>query len=731
MDGATVAQTLTMRRPDPVLRYVAVAALFFTAIALFAVIAVPVTSWNIVSHEGAALVSLERSGAAPILLDGASTIVVAGDGTAAAIEARLLSDNIPAERLHGAYWAARNRVAALIARGPITLSFADRGGTARRITVTSVPRRLADIPSGGWAALASGLLGVICGLWVWVLRPREWAARMFALMGVGLFVAGMTLAVLPDPGVAASGRFLRLAYLFNHAGTHLFGGAVIALFGRFPAPIVPRRWTTMLATGLLATVAIVGFEAVPQALTLSMLVMIAEFVLLVLLVAMQAWAGRRDPARRQVLAILGLSIVGCTTLYFALVIIPEVTGIHQTLGPDQALPLFLIVYLALGVAIARARLFDLGRWITGLAVSVGATVLVLLFDALLLGFVTRQRDLTLVLAVAAVGLLYLPVRGAIWRRAERRREARAQQLIGLATSFAFAIPEEDRMQRWRMAVTTIFDPLELIDGAPVPAPALEEDGAALALPAIADAGPLLLRHALGGRRLFDDADLRTAEELVRLVRTLIEGRDAYVQGGAEERRRIARDLHDDVGARLMTSLHRQDPAAMRRDVREAMADIRSIVDGLGGDRRPLADVLADLRYEAAGRLDVADIRLDWSPTPDERLIDYAIARHLGSVVRELTSNVVRHSGAAWMGVSVEPNPHGLTLTVTDDGQGLIDNERAGHGLENIAARAAALGGSFSIASTDGLTQARLWLPFPALPETGDRQGSPLAVPGAE
>ncbi|RYD61251.1 MAG: hypothetical protein EOP58_15100 [Sphingomonadales bacterium] len=180
---------------------------------------------------------------------------------------------------------------------------------------------------------------------------------------------------------------------------------------------------------------------------------------------------------------------------------------------------------------------------------------------------------------------------------------------------------------------------------------------------------------------------------------LIEARDAYMRGVAKERARIAQDLHDDVSARLLTSLHRRSADMMRKDVREAMADIRTIVADTAQTWRPMEEVLADIRFETMNRLEAYDIALDW-PVLDapqtSYVIDYATARHLLSIVRELLSNVAKHAEASRVSVEVEVDAGRLKLRISDDGIGLNAEAEWGNGLLNTSRRAALIKGDFHI-----------------------------------
>ena len=79
-------------------------------------------------------------------------------------------------------------------------------------------------------------------------------------------------------------------------------------------------------------------------------------------------------------------------------------------------------------------------------------------------------------------------------------------------------------------------------------------------------------------------------------------------------------------------------------------DISAINLGIraGVENRRRKDVVRPLRHEAARRLEAAEITLDWplpEAEPDTIRLDYRLHKALTSAVREIVSNVIRHSGA--------------------------------------------------------------------------------------
>ncbi|MEI9904977.1 MAG: ATP-binding protein [Asticcacaulis sp.] len=162
------------------------------------------------------------------------------------------------------------------------------------------------------------------------------------------------------------------------------------------------------------------------------------------------------------------------------------------------------------------------------------------------------------------------------------------------------------------------------------------------------------------------------QQLIRLVRTASMSRDAYERGASEERRRLAQDLHDDVGARLMTGLNVADDKT-RPILHAALGDIRAIAGGMIGQTAPLDRVLADIRHECVRRFEAAGLETDWPAWPDDSplvLLDYRLQKALASGLREVASNIIRHAAARHVTIEVKLDGDHLSARVGDDGKGL-------------------------------------------------------------
>ncbi|RYE03439.1 MAG: hypothetical protein EOP61_04615 [Sphingomonadales bacterium] len=680
-------------RPSLMLRYFVAASILATLAVIWLALHSPAADVAFVRDASADVVEVRTPHERFVVSPDAQVRFEFAGGTALAIPAATLAD------FEQSGEADRLAVAAQLAAGDTAAQVYDPAGQLHRLSVSLRPGRLGDLNAEFWLPLACGLASLLFGLGVWAMRADNWAARCYALATLGLFVTFGADAMGAAWNIATDRQTVDAVMGVNIGAVHFFALAFLTLFARFPQPLLARP-IVLGAVGLAGAVIAIVLMAAEAYYELSAGIMLAEFALLFAIVAAQTWRGRRDRASRASLAIMIAAIGLGIVLYVFVTILPALLGVPRFLTESAALPLFTLVSVGIGVAIVRASLFALDRLTRTIMISICLAAVVLLLDIALVGWLSQQSDVALGLAIAAVALVYLPARELVLRRSERRREEQARRSLHLATGLAFAPDHSIRAMRWRAAIQATFEPLEIADDpAPSPIARIGEQGLALHLPAIAGAPGLLCRHAGGGQRLFVPGDVEAARALITIVDRLVEARDAYTQGASEERRRIARDLHDDVSGRLMTSLHRSDAQEMRHDVREAMADIRVIMNGLIAEPRALGEIFADIRHEAQQRLNAANVALRWPLGPEFAAVmpvAYPVYRHIVSVVRESVSNIIRHADATTAEIGVGLEGTALTLSIVDNGRGIASVVEMGNGLGNCVRRAIDLGGDFEI-----------------------------------
>jgi len=218
-------------------------------------------------------------------------------------------------------------------------------------------------------------------------------------------------------------------------------------------------------------------------------------------------------------------------------------------------------------------------------------------------------------------------------------------------------------------------------------------------------------------------------ELKRLASQLIRVQE-------DERRRISRDLHDDINQRLallsieLEGIQRQLPA-LTRPLAQAIRSISDRVAELSEDVRHLAyhyhpSILDDLGLSIALQRLVEDVgtrnhletRITCHNMP--KTVSQDIATCLYRIAQESLNNVVRHAGASRIDVALAQSNMALTFTITDNGVGFLPDlpraESGGLGLLSMKERVALVGGTLTIESAID-TGTRLQASIPLREET--------------
>jgi signal transduction histidine kinase len=212
---------------------------------------------------------------------------------------------------------------------------------------------------------------------------------------------------------------------------------------------------------------------------------------------------------------------------------------------------------------------------------------------------------------------------------------------------------------------------------------------------------------------------------------------------AEERTRIARDLHDSAGhainnvlvqAGAARLLHERDPERSRRAIeaieqvaRETLDDIDRIVaalrEGEPAERAPLPGTeaipaLVD-RHRDAGLAFELVVRGD-----PGRALPSAVERAAYRIAQEALTNAAQH-GAGSAEIVVDRGPSELTVTVTNPiADGAPGRTAGGLGLVGMRERAGLLGGTFEATAEDGRFRVRATLPYDRATLPYDRATGP-------
>jgi signal transduction histidine kinase len=322
-----------------------------------------------------------------------------------------------------------------------------------------------------------------------------------------------------------------------------------------------------------------------------------------------------------------------------------------------------------------------------LLVAVSAVVIAL--DVAFITYFSFSQQTSLIVSLLVSFWVYLPIRHYVFSRWLVQGRLSSSQLFErlYAVTRAAEQGNERATQLWTALLADVFQPMDATASLePVDDAELRAEGELLVVALPLEQGSVVLRYAESGRRLFSSADVSLARSALAQVRGALQVQRAVEKGRAEERERIARDLHDDIGARLLTLMYR---------VRRTIQDLKTLVRGLALPGSKLEDSAAEWKSEMQQRLTAANIQLDWRQqlmaNPSMSAEQWSA---LTRVMRELASNVIQHAHAQNVFIDLAYVPDELKITVADDGRGVKPEVWShGLGLGGIRKRIGKLGGN--------------------------------------
>jgi signal transduction histidine kinase len=247
----------------------------------------------------------------------------------------------------------------------------------------------------------------------------------------------------------------------------------------------------------------------------------------------------------------------------------------------------------------------------------------------------------------------------------------------------------------------------------------------LYVPLIARESPIGIVFAhdrLGRDPRFTSTDLRLAEHFAQRAAVAVDlsrrvQRDSLrrlVEGQEIERRRLARELHDETGQALTSVLLGLKAVESAEDVPAAVADLRRLVVATLQDVRRLAVELRPKALDDFGLVPAVERLTDTFTAStgipvqlearlgDERLPP-EVETTLYRVVQESLTNIAKHSGARTVSVLLVRRDSAVAAVIEDDGHGfaLGDEDRGGIGLAGMRERVALLDGRLTIEAKQG------------------------------
>ena len=192
--------------------------------------------------------------------------------------------------------------------------------------------------------------------------------------------------------------------------------------------------------------------------------------------------------------------------------------------------------------------------------------------------------------------------------------------------------------------------------------------------------------------------------MIELSNALIEAR---AEAGAQERARLAREIHDGVAQDLAGIGYRLDDLAtapgLTPEERGEIREIRiSLSESLNQLRRSIFELRSsdiDFPVEVRGFLSAIEsegIEVSFRCDADASKLDKPSARQLHAIAIEALSNVVHHANATRLEFTFVGNEDSYQMTIEDNGTGNVESKDFSYGLATMSERAELIGAKCTV-----------------------------------
>ncbi len=539
------------------------------------------------------------------------------------------------------------------------------------------------------------------------------------IMGFGAKVASVRLLVASGLGQALNsfcGAYLSTReltippHLFEltvgtaSVGSAVFAYSLLALLCHFPSPIsrrVPFAFLALLLGAAVQVVVLFKLFSFPFH-TYQM----STLIPLPFAVAASGiqWVRSRDkPLERASVMWFFLTIYGVVGWVVLLYSVPILLGTPPLIPPGLANYSLTLIFIGIALGTLRYRLFDIHRiwWRTIAWFFAGLSMVAV--DFLLVSQLDLEQKQALPIALLIAGWLYFPLRQRIVDYfGGIEQEEIEQHIPRLIDTFSSLKNLEEVEGRFLRFLANTYQAMEIgsVDLEPCEKARVERNGLSLRVPAIARTGSVELIGKRRGRKLFSTADARQVDVFIRLVRNINAANLREAQRLQMQREHIARDLHDEVGGKLLSLIYRSTDAEYEREARQVLRALKEAL--LVVEDTQSVDYSAawqEIKQDVQDRAEQAGIQLELRENfASPRVLSAREYVNFKRAVFEVITNAIKYCDNKVITLETEIDGAGaISLTCrnrfAEIGEEGLTSQR---GLNNIEVRMKEIGGTVEV-----------------------------------
>ena len=552
--------------------------------------------------------------------------------------------------------------------------------------------------------LLESLVMILVSSGIFAFAKRSVGVTVLFIGGVGFSINAMANSFIVTREIMLDPSIYYWIQLPSMAGSIAFQYALLCLVWYVPNPISRFPfWQTMLVVAVFVysaqTFKFFEFPIHPYEFPKLMLLPLG-----IIISVIQWRKSSGDPITRATAQWLMMSIYGSLTIVIILYNVPLVLKQPPLINPLIASFLWLFTFIGLALGTIRYKLFEVQRyWLKIVTWIVGGT-LVMLADLLMVSQFDFSQKQALPLALLLASWVYFPIRHFLFEYFVKSRDTKmTNHIVDLIDTFGGTKNAAAFDQKFASFAKKVFQARDIQQHASGRGSnsLICENGLGLTIANVSNSGSITLFGKADGKSLFSVNDMSTADSFVKLIRNLKDIRLQEQEVLEEERGRIVRDLHDDVGGRLLSLIYKAPDSKLEADARATLTALKESMIVIEDSESVDMELAWDqIRQDSEERLNEAGFALVVNENISEKGF-YLTARqyvNLKRIVQELISNVIKHG---------REGPVDLGLNVTEDNYCQLNcrnktryasdsNILSGRGIGNISKRIEEIGGSISL-----------------------------------
>ena len=611
------------------------------------------------------------------------------------------------------YFVDQDTMRTIFSQPTVQLIFADK--TTLDITIGS-NKSLREIPQTAWLRLLLGLMTALTGLAVWLQRPYGKPMTYYAISGVGFLLMIIPSAIDSIPMLQRSYSEMFVLNGINAIGNYIYLTFGVATLLYFPQKLPSADSIVRLiftAIGLFTLWALINtwdFDSTIQQQRLyfsdlEVYIPVLIGFILVVFFSFQQWRySRHKPVERARSSWIVLSwSIGLST-YMLFYYVPTVNGFEPPMGRTWAWIAVCASYWLVLLSLSRFQLFDLEHNINKVWEWLIVFIVFLLIDVAFVSLALITPQLSTLFILCLVLWVYMPLREWLSSRMVRKKAASKNKLVSNAIAQLLSGNKGDLKDSWQELLVKMFSPSAISWRKDISETAIVEDGQGLVVSANRVFPAIYLEFAERGDRLFDLDDVELAVIMSALFEQLFEFHLAFVAGQNQERERIRRDLHDQVGHKLLSLIYASEDERVKVLAQETLEQLRGLITALKLEPVSLQSTLMEIRSVAEQASDNFGFSLIWNNCVTDTSMVVGSYQYLNiiNIARELLNNVIRHAEASQLSILLSVSDSRLMIELRDNGVGFDrENIMMGNGLYNIDARARELNATMDWYSNKG------------------------------